>query len=261
MNSTIDFNQDVAKGLERIYQTPDVVGQRSQLIQALELRPGECVLDVGVGPGLLAHDLAAIVGEKGRVAGIDLSEPMLAMTQARCADQPWTDFQLADATKLPFEDESFNTVVSTQVYEYVADMATALRETFRVLRPGGRIFILDTDWDSVVWNTSDRARMRRVMDAWDEHLHDPHLPTTLGRKLEVAGFRMQRHDVIPIVNTSYNNHCYSFGIMFAIQAFAAGRGDVSKEEADAWATELRTLGETGEYFFSINRYLFGAVKP
>ena len=261
MSSALDFNEYVAKGLERLYQTPDVLGQRSQVIQALQLCPGERVLDVGIGPGLLSYDLAATVGEKGRVAGIDASEPMVSMTRARCAEQPWTEFSIADATKLPFDDGSFDAVVSTQVYEYVPDIAMALAETFRVLRAGGRIVILDTDWDSVVWNTSDRARLRRVMEAWDEHLHDPHLPATLGRKLETAGFRVQRRDVIPIVNASYNPHCYSFGILFAIQSFVAGRRGVTREEAEAWGADLRALGEAGEYFFSINRYLFGAVKP
>ena len=49
--------------------------------------------------------------------------------------------------------------------------------------------------------------------------------------------------------------------MFAIQSFVAGRQGVTKAEADAWAADLRALGEAGEYFFSINRYLFAAVKP
>ncbi len=260
MSSIIEFDEAAAKGVERIYKTPDVVAQRARFLEALALRPGERVLDVGVGPGLLAYDMANIVGEEGRVAGVDLSEAMVAMSRARCAEQPWTDFRLADATKLPFDDECFEAVVSTQVYEYVPDVGAALAEASRVLRPGGRILILDTDWASVVWNTTDRARMRRVLDAWDEHLHDSHLPATLGKRLEDAGFRLQRREVIPLLNTSYHPHTYSFGILFAIQNFAAGRQGVTKEEADAWATDIRALGEAGEYFFSINRYLFGAVK-
>jgi SAM-dependent methyltransferase len=259
-NIGIEFDAAAAKGLERIYKTPDVVAQRSRVVAALQLQAGERVLDVGVGPGLLAYDLAATVGEKGHVAGIDQSEPMLEMTRARCAEQPWTDFRVADATALPFPDAGFDAVVSTQVYEYVPNIDAALGEVARVLRPGGRVIILDTDWDSVVWNTGDRARMRRVLDAWDEHLADPHLPTTLGARLEAAGLRVQRRDVIPIVNAAYHAHCYSFGILFAIQSFVAGRGGVTKREADAWAADLRALGASGEYFFSINRYLFGAVK-
>lgn len=257
----IEFDEAAARGVERIYKTPDVVAQRARFLEALALRPGERVLDVGVGPGLLAADLAAIVGERGRVAGIDQSEAMIAMSSARCAEQPWAEFRVADATELPFDGGSFDAVVSTQVYEYVPDIGRALAEVFRVLAPGGRVWILDTDWDSVVCNTSNRARHRAVLDAWEEHLHDAHLPATLARRLRDAGFRVQRQEVVPILNTSYHPHTYSSGILGMIQHFVAGRRGITKEEADAWAQDIRDLAARDDYFFSINRYLVGAAKP
>jgi hypothetical protein len=56
-----------------------------------------------------------------------------------------------------------------------------------VLRPGGRVLVLDTDWDSIVWRSSDEERMARVLAAWEQHLVDPHLPRTLRGSLERAG--------------------------------------------------------------------------
>jgi arsenite methyltransferase len=261
MGSLIDFDSAAAKSLERVYQTPDVLAQRARFHQLLSLRPGERVCDVGVGPGLLSFEMAQTVGQRGHAAGIDQSEAMLEMTRARCSDLAWTDFQQADATELPFPDESFDAVVSTQVYEYVADMKSALAEVHRVLRPGGRVLILDTDWDSVVWNTDDRARMQKVMLAWDDHLHDPHLPATLGPKLTAAGFSVHLREVIPLVNSAFQTNCYSFGISAAIQGFVADRGEVSADEAAAWRDEFATLEAAGAYFFGINRYVFGAIKP
>lgn len=258
--SQIQFDENAARGLERIYTTPDVVGQRSEFLRAMALREDERVLDVGVGPGFLVHEMAKIVGPNGRVAGVDAAPVMIGISEKRCAEFAWTDFHQADATALPFEDCSFDVVTSSQVYEYVADMEKALAEVHRVLRPGGRVFILDTDWDSVVWHTRDRPRMRRIMDAWDAHLHDPHLPARLGALLEAAGLQGTHHEVIPIVNPSLHRHCYSYGILAAIQAFVAGQEDIGEDLARAWADELRSLGTSGEYFFSINRYVFGAVR-
>lgn len=84
------------------------------------------------------------------------------MSRRRCADQHWTEFQKADATKLPYPNDSFDAAVSTQVYEYVADVSAALTELHRVVRPGGRVVVVDTDYGSLVLNTDNGARMEQL---------------------------------------------------------------------------------------------------
>ena len=254
------FDEAAARGLEKMYSTPDVVGQRARFLQLVAPKPGERILDVGMGPGFLAYDLAPVVGDGGLVAGVDGSEAMVVIARERCAGRGPCEFDQGDATLLPYADASFDAVTSTQVYEYVVDMDKALAEVHRVLRPGGRVFILDTDWDSVVWNTSNPARMRRVMDAWDGHLHDPHLPAKLPDLLARAGFALTHVEVIPIVNASLHHHCYSHGILAGIAGFAMARGGIPADEAKAWAAEQHELAARGAYFFSVNRYVFGAIS-
>src|SRR6516165_9547148 len=133
MSSGLQFDEEISRKVESLYMTPDVVAQRHQVLKALALRDGERVLDIGSGPGLLAYDMAASVGRNGRVCGIDISEDMLTMSRKRCADQPWTEFQRADATNLPYPDDSFDAAASTQVYEYVVDIPAALAELYRVV--------------------------------------------------------------------------------------------------------------------------------
>jgi SAM-dependent methyltransferase len=256
----VTFDEAAARGIEKLYTTPDVVGQRARFLQLVAAKPGERLLDVGMGPGFLAYDLAPIVGESGLVAGADSSQVMVELARKRCEGRGPCDFRLGDATALPYEDARFDAVVSMQVYEYVADMQQALAEVRRVLRPGGRVFILDTDWDSVVWNTADPARMRRVLDAWDEHLHDPHLPAKLPGLLARAGFALTHVEVIPIVNASLHPNGYSHAMVSGIASFVRGRRGIGVDEASAWAEEQGALGARGEYFFSLNRYAFGAVR-
>ena len=257
----IDFNEATARALERMYQAPEVALQRAIVLHSMALRAGEVVLDVGPGPGFLATNMAAIVGASGVVSGIDQSEPMVALARTRCQDQDWVDIQVGEATDLPYQSGIFDAAVSTQVYEYVDDIEIALTELCRVLRPGGRAFIVDTDWSSIVWNNSDPVRMQRVLEAWDQHLADPHLPATLTPKLKQAGFQVVRRDVHPMFNPEYSPDSYSAGILEGIRTFVPGRNGITTEEADAWAADLRALGEAGEYFFSVNRYLFQAIKP
>ena len=254
------FDEEMSRQIEATYTTPDVVDQRRAVRGALDPRSGERMLDIGSGPGLLAHELAEIVGSEGRVDGVDLSESMLALASRRPAapgDAPLA-FHDAGATELPFADGSFDAAVSTQVYEYVEDMPGALAEARRVLRPGGRLLVLDTDWDSIVWHSTDRPRMQRVLAAWDEHLADPYLPRRLGRLLADAGFAVTRREAIPLLNVGYDPRTYSAGLIRFISAFVPGRQGLTEEDAVAWADDLLALGE--DYFFSLNRYLFVAVS-
>jgi SAM-dependent methyltransferase len=249
----LEFDEQTAARLVKVYTTPDVVEQRRATREILALRPGEDVLDVGSGPGFLAAEMADEVGPDGRVVGVDPSESMLALA-SRYA--PAAEFRAGGALELPFEDASFDVIVSTQVLEYVDDVAAALAEARRVLRPGGRVLVLDTDWDSIVWRTADRERMRRVLAAWEDHLADPYLPRRLPQLLRDAGLTLTHASVLAILNQPYDIDTYSAGMIPMVASFGAGRRDVTEAEAAAWQDELTGLGE--DYFFSLNRYVFVA---
>jgi arsenite methyltransferase len=259
--TALQYDKDATERLLAVYVTPDVIAQRHEFLRAFGPRPGERVLDVGSGPGFLAAAIAEAVGPSGRVCGIDISEPLLAAAQSHCAHQPWVEFRHGDATQLPFPDHAFDAVVSTQVLEYVSDVDAALVEFRRVVRPGGRVGILDTDWDSLVWHSPNQELMSRVLAAWNEHANDPHLPRTLARRLRRAGFSTEARQILPLFNPDYDANTYSNRVIDLIASFVVGRGSITHDEAAAWARQLRQSGEQGEYFFSLNRYVFLARRP
>jgi ubiquinone/menaquinone biosynthesis C-methylase UbiE len=255
MESVLDFDEENARRLVAVYMTPDVVDQRRAIRAALALKPGEHVLDIGSGPGFLAGEMAEEVGADGRVHGIDPSDSMLAI--ARRSETP-VDYGRGDALTLPFGDEQFDVVVSTQVYEYVDDIEGALAEARRVLRPGGRLLVLDTDWDSIVWHSGDRERMERVLAVWNEHLADPHLPRRLPMLMRAAGLEVADVAIIPILNHGADRDTFSAGMRGLVAAYVDGRGGVTLDETRAWVDDLESLGD--DYFFSLNRYLFVAKR-
>jgi ubiquinone/menaquinone biosynthesis C-methylase UbiE len=73
------------------------------------------------------------------------------------------------------------------VFEYVERLDDALREAHRILRVGGRLVVLATNWSALVWHSDDPERMRPVLSAWDRHAFQPDLPSILADRLRRAG--------------------------------------------------------------------------
>ena len=202
----LEFDDEGSRLVEEFNASAGAIARRARIQQALALKPGDRVLDVGSGPGHQVFDMAAAVGPTGLVHGVDPAEAL------------------------------------------------------RVLEPGGRLLIHDTDWGALLWHSSDASRMSRIMQSFEGHLADPHLPQTLGPKLGDAGFVNVRAQPVVHVETSYNPSSVSAIITKFVVGYVVSQG-ISQGEADAWANDLRELGATGHYFFSLNEYIFTADKP
>jgi arsenite methyltransferase len=241
--------------------TPEVVAQRAATRSALAARAGERGLDLGCGPGLLTCELAREVAPDGRIVSIDTSAEMVAATRGRATEQNLAhlvESRVGDATCLELPEAAFDFVVAVQVYVYVAEIGRALAEVRRILKRGGRSVIVDTDWDSCVWLTNDRDRHRRIMEAGLTRFAQPHLPPRLPGLLRDAGLRLANVEVIPIVDLRYDPDSLS-GYILERTAAGALRAGVPSDDVEAWAADLRGRTADGDYFFSLNRYLFVAI--
>ena len=209
------YDNKAAAQLEQAYATTDMIVQREELRRSLRASAGESILDLGSGPGFLACELAQEVGATGRIVGVDISSDMNSIASKRIAAAGLGDrieILEGDATALAFADATFDAAVSMQVIEYLAEPDAALHQLFRVLRPGGRLVIIDTDWDSLVWAATDRRRAARIAAAWNEHLPDPYLPRSLAPRLRAAGFELGDIRIVPILNTAYDATSFSYNI-------------------------------------------------
>lgn len=260
MSTGLQFDEELVKIMNTVHLLPEIVILRGTMIQALALHSGEQVLDVGSGPGVFLSEIAASVGPSGRVCGVDFSEEMVSAAQNRCADQPWVDVRVADATQLPFEDGTFDVIISNAVLEYVPDLTTALSEIYRVLRVGGRVLIGGWDWGSVVWHSSDHDRMARILKAFEEHSAHPYFARSLAPQLRQAGFEIRRQEPTNLFDTIYDKNTVSYLNSKVIASFVPGRQNITQDEVDAWSKDLQMLGENNAWFFSSTYYLTWAVK-
>lgn len=118
---------------------------RVRAVDRAEVAPGDSVLDVCCGTGDLAFELAKRVGPGGRVVGCDFSEPMLDLAREKAARGGIESvrFEWADALQLPYDAGRFDAVTVGFGVRNFADRDKGLREMARVLRPGGRLVILE----------------------------------------------------------------------------------------------------------------------
>lgn len=120
---------------------------------AAGIRKGNKVLDVGCGTGVLAREALRRVGREGQVLGLDRNEGMLAVA---ARNEPNIEWRQGDAAALPFEDASFDAVVSQFALMYFPDRMASLREMWRTLAPGGRLAV-------AAWASIDHARGYRIL--------------------------------------------------------------------------------------------------
>lgn len=125
----------------------------SPVADAAEIAPGQKVLDVACGTGVLAREAFRRVGDGGQVVGLDLNEEMLAVA---ARTEPKIEWRQGDAGSLPFEDGTFDAVVSQFALMYFPDRVAALNEMWRTLAPGGRLAV-------AAWAPIDRARGYQVL--------------------------------------------------------------------------------------------------
>lgn len=261
MSGALEFTDEEIAIIEALYSASDAAARREFVRDALDLQPGEEVISIGCGPRFETAGLAETVGTDGRVFGIDSSEGMLDLAEQQCGDLQRVTHEQGDAVNLSVDDDRFDVAVSVQVIEYLENVEAGVTELARVLKPGGRAVVYATDWDSVVWHSSDRELMRRVLEAWQDHCARPRVASELGRYFRYVGLKIDSVEPYSILNTRLTEDTYAYYLLDLIKDYVADHDSIGPEEAASWADDLRTIDERGETFFNQTSYLYRLRVP
>ena len=252
------YNAEMAAKQERMARTKDMVRQRAKLMQAVSPAAGERVLELGSGNGIFTAELLEAVGPTGKVVGLDSSTAIIEMARHFC---PEGEFLHGDAQDLPFKDATFDVVVAAQLFCFLDDVDTALAEAFRVLKPRGRLIILDTDWQTLIWRSRNPALMERVMKAYTAVYSNAHLPRTLPERMAGAGFSNVDVDSLVVLNLNFAEDTYARQSAEFAVSIMSDSPEFSSAEQMSWLADQERLNQEGGFFFSLNRYLISASKP
>lgn len=176
---------DDTAGWQAIQQLRDWERQR------LSLRAGQRLLDVGCGLGDAALALADNLGADGEVVGVDASAEMIGGARARARDARCrVRFSVGDALALDERNDCFDAARSERTLQWLADPEGAVAEMARVVRPGGLVSLIDTDWSTLEIHVGDDDLTRRVREAVRT---ERRRPSNIGRRLadvaRAAGLR------------------------------------------------------------------------
>lgn len=140
--SALQKEIDAATSYERLHVPALFAEWVEAVLEAAGVRPGDAVLDVACGTGVLARAAAGVVGAGGRVVGVDPNPGMLAVAAEL---EPAVEWRMGTAEQLPALDADFDAVVSQFGIMFFVDRPQAVREMLRVLKPGGRLSV--AVWD------------------------------------------------------------------------------------------------------------------
>lgn len=227
------------------------------LLAPAALAPGLRVLDFGAGPGFMALAIADMVSESGEVHGVDINARFVADATARARGRGNVTFHHVQGAAIPLPAAAVDRVICKNVLEYVPDVGATLAELRRVLAPGGRIHIVDSDWGFVVVEPWGKDATERFFDAAAIAFKEPHIGRKAAGLLSNQGFK----DVEVRILANADRDGRALPVLRNMRSYIAAGGAMPQEEADTLLTMAERGVQTGAYLFALPQFLVTGNKP
>lgn len=235
-------------------QLPSVARLRDWTLAVLAPVAGDVAVDVGAGTGAEVRRLAGLVGATGRAVGVEPHPGLRAEAEARAAATGSTaEYVDGDATALPFEDGSVQVIRCERVFQHLPNSDSAVAEMARVLAPGGRVAITDSDWGTAVMSVGDPDVVRRMNDASWQRTANPFSGRRLRTQLTRAGLVVDA-DIGSSAVILPDEMLADPALLRINSAAAVADGAITQDEADELERQVVEAAKAGEAFFAVTMF-------
>ncbi len=229
------------------------MGAKSWSFDVLGVEPGMRSLDVGCGTGEDVLVMADRAQPKGSAIGVDLSVTMIEEARRRHRHRRDVGFLTADAALLPFDNAIFDACRCERTLQHMADPDAAVAEMARVLRPGGRVALLEPDWGTLIINGGEPEITRRILAVHVGRHEQPALGRRLRAFLTSHGFTDIELGAGVVTYTDLPSAYRALGMTQA-GGLALRAGVISEEEALRWSTDLQNADDALTFFASVTGF-------
>ncbi|MGH2722507.1 MAG: methyltransferase domain-containing protein [Actinomycetota bacterium] len=259
--SEIDKSGDpdfFARFLKRAASSRGSREARAAAIERLQLRVGNTVLDAGCGLGDSVVELAGIVGPTGRAVGVDVSKAMIARARSHADAQTHpVEFLVADVQRLPFKDATFQAARAGSVLICVTDPERALGELVRVVKPGGRIVVLDSDNDTLFVDTPYAEITRTIVHC----LTDGEYNGAIGRRLPRLFREKGLAGVEVWTSVVLMDYEVTKLLLEGIVARAEQAGTLTPDDAGRWWSSLKEASASETFTAGKTVFVVAGTRP
>jgi len=237
--------------LEWIENLPQSAALRELSYSLLNIQPEDLIIDVGCGTGKAVSELSE---KEATTVGVDLSEQMISVAKRRF---PECNFRVAKAESLPFNDNTVNSYRAERLYQHLTEPFQALSEAHRILVTGGRIVLLDQDYDMWAIDADDMTITRAIMRAHADSIANSWMGRQYHNLLLDCGFV----NVSVIIQTLvYTNYSQVAPILPGIVNVAVDTKTITNGQADAWLKEQENRGKKGKFFLAMPIFVASGIR-
>ena len=241
-------------------RAPSIRRLRDWALAAAQPQPGETAVDVGSGTGTVSSLLAERVGPTGRVVGVEPNARLREVAETRVTGLTGVRFVDGLAAALPLADGSADLLWCERVLQHVADPQAAVDEFARVLRPGGRAVVLDSDHATRVTSTLDTEVAALFSAAFMAQVANPRAAMRIPEQARRAGFTVDP-DVGSAALILSSQALLNSPFVADNARQAVERGLVSQEVADDSVRALRAAAEAGYALGAVTVFGFVLRRP